>query len=343
MEDPARARSRWAPAAGCAPARTSPLLGIGHLGNHALRAAEMLEADGISAAMYDMRFVKPLDETMLHEVFGKFDKVITVEDGCIQGGMGSAVLEFAADQGYMARHGGPARCSRRVALSTARSTSSTPSVGSTSRTSLPAARKMAALLSAARCRPAEPQLTPPQVFRPSWHGRCHSQPRRRKWPRPVGPRGRAVQRRTLRDFDLAPQLWQGVVHARAALSRDWLKNVGRCTPYAGADVAVHCTRRSGHFPRMGVDAGDCCVAGPVRASVHLCAPEDFGGRRIGTASCRRPSTSRRMTGANAWWSKAVGWLPALGPRCGLVERLQPVVKSLMFGEPCSTVPVYKSR
>jgi 1-deoxy-D-xylulose-5-phosphate synthase len=79
------------------------ILGIGHLGNHALKAAEMLEADGISAAMYDMRFVKPLDETMLHEVFGKFDKVITVEDGCIQGGMGSAVLEFAADQGYMAR------------------------------------------------------------------------------------------------------------------------------------------------------------------------------------------------------------------------------------------------
>ena len=79
------------------------ILGIGHLGNHALQAAEQLEAEGISAAMYDMRFVKPLDETLLHEVFGKFDKVVTVEDGCIQGGMGSAVLEFAADQGYTAR------------------------------------------------------------------------------------------------------------------------------------------------------------------------------------------------------------------------------------------------
>jgi len=79
------------------------ILGIGHQGNHALKAAEQLANDGISAAMYDMRFVKPLDETLLHEVFGKFDKVITVEDGCIQGGMGSAVLEFAADQGYSAQ------------------------------------------------------------------------------------------------------------------------------------------------------------------------------------------------------------------------------------------------
>ncbi|MBL6618964.1 MAG: 1-deoxy-D-xylulose-5-phosphate synthase [Flavobacteriales bacterium] len=78
-------------------------LGIGHQGNHALKAAKLLEGEGISAAMYDLRFVKPLDETLLHEVFGKFDKVVTVEDGCIQGGMGSAVLEFAADQGYAAQ------------------------------------------------------------------------------------------------------------------------------------------------------------------------------------------------------------------------------------------------
>jgi 1-deoxy-D-xylulose-5-phosphate synthase len=49
-----------------------------------------------------MRFVKPLDELLLHEVFGKFKKVITVEDGCIQGGMGSAILEFMADHGYHA-------------------------------------------------------------------------------------------------------------------------------------------------------------------------------------------------------------------------------------------------
>jgi len=52
--------------------------------------------------LYDMRFVKPLDEALLHEVFSTFSKVITVEDGCIQGGMGSAVLEFMADNQYMA-------------------------------------------------------------------------------------------------------------------------------------------------------------------------------------------------------------------------------------------------
>jgi 1-deoxy-D-xylulose-5-phosphate synthase len=50
-----------------------------------------------------MRFVKPIDEMLLlHEVFGKFKNVITVEDGCIQGGMGSAVIEFMSDHGYSA-------------------------------------------------------------------------------------------------------------------------------------------------------------------------------------------------------------------------------------------------
>lgn len=78
-------------------------LTIGAIGNLTRKACEKLEAEGISAAHYDMRFVKPIDELMLHEVFGKFDKVITVEDGCIQGGFGSAVLEFMADHGYQAR------------------------------------------------------------------------------------------------------------------------------------------------------------------------------------------------------------------------------------------------
>jgi 1-deoxy-D-xylulose-5-phosphate synthase len=50
-----------------------------------------------------MRFVKPIDEVMLHEVFTKFKKVITVEDGCLMGGFGSAVIEFMADQGYAAQ------------------------------------------------------------------------------------------------------------------------------------------------------------------------------------------------------------------------------------------------
>lgn len=77
---------------------------IGHVGNAALKACEVLEArQGIKAACYDLRFVKPLDETMLHEVFTKHDKVITIEDNAIAGGMGSAVIEFMVDQGYQAR------------------------------------------------------------------------------------------------------------------------------------------------------------------------------------------------------------------------------------------------
>ena len=53
----------------------------------------------LQPAHYDMRFVKPLDETMLHEVFSRFKDVITIEDGCVQGGMGSAVAEWAMEQG----------------------------------------------------------------------------------------------------------------------------------------------------------------------------------------------------------------------------------------------------
>ncbi|MDW7693244.1 1-deoxy-D-xylulose-5-phosphate synthase [Flammeovirgaceae bacterium SG7u.111] len=76
------------------------ILTIGHIGNYAVKACAELDKKGISVAHYDMRFVKPLDADMLHEVFGKFDKVITVEDGCIQGGFGSAVLEFMAANDY---------------------------------------------------------------------------------------------------------------------------------------------------------------------------------------------------------------------------------------------------
>jgi 1-deoxy-D-xylulose-5-phosphate synthase len=79
------------------------ILSIGHIGNSALAAANDLADQSISAAHYDMRFVKPLDEVLLHEVFQKFTKIITVEDGCLQGGMGSAVLEFMADHGYNAQ------------------------------------------------------------------------------------------------------------------------------------------------------------------------------------------------------------------------------------------------
>jgi 1-deoxy-D-xylulose-5-phosphate synthase len=79
------------------------ILTIGPIGNYAVKACEALAEQGISAAHYDMRFAKPIDELMLHEVFGKFKHVITVEDGCVQGGMGSAVIEFMADNGYTAQ------------------------------------------------------------------------------------------------------------------------------------------------------------------------------------------------------------------------------------------------
>ncbi|MES2628420.1 MAG: 1-deoxy-D-xylulose-5-phosphate synthase [Bacteroidota bacterium] len=79
------------------------ILSIGHAGNLVSQAAETLEANGVSAAHYDMRFAKPIDEVLLHEVFAKFDKVITVEDGTIVGGMGSAVVEFMAEHGYAAK------------------------------------------------------------------------------------------------------------------------------------------------------------------------------------------------------------------------------------------------
>lgn len=78
------------------------ILTIGHPGNFAQQAINDLQETGASVAHYDMRFVKPLDEVMLHEVFSKFKKVITVEDGCLMGGFGSAVIEFMVDQKYSA-------------------------------------------------------------------------------------------------------------------------------------------------------------------------------------------------------------------------------------------------
>jgi 1-deoxy-D-xylulose-5-phosphate synthase len=78
------------------------ILSLGHPGNFAAAAIRTLKNDGLNPAHYDMRFVKPLDEAMLHEVFSKFDKVITVEDGAIVGGFGSAVAEFMLAHNYKA-------------------------------------------------------------------------------------------------------------------------------------------------------------------------------------------------------------------------------------------------
>jgi 1-deoxy-D-xylulose-5-phosphate synthase len=76
------------------------IISIGHVGNYAQQAAARLKDEGISAAHYDIRFLKPIDEDTLHDVLGAFSKVITVEDGTILGGLGSAVLEFQSDHGY---------------------------------------------------------------------------------------------------------------------------------------------------------------------------------------------------------------------------------------------------
>lgn len=78
------------------------ILSIGHPGNFVTEACKELLADGLQPAHYDMRFVKPLDTVLLHEVFSKFNKVITVEDAALPGGFGSAILEFMALNGYHA-------------------------------------------------------------------------------------------------------------------------------------------------------------------------------------------------------------------------------------------------
>lgn len=79
------------------------ILTIGPIGTEAQKACDRLAEEGINAAHYDMRFVKPIDETLLHEVFSKFSKIITVENGQITGGMGSAVIEFMAEHEYHAK------------------------------------------------------------------------------------------------------------------------------------------------------------------------------------------------------------------------------------------------
>jgi 1-deoxy-D-xylulose-5-phosphate synthase len=83
--------------------RDLAILTLGPVGNYTVDAYPVLEKEGIDVAHYDMRFVKPLDEAMLHEIFLNFDRVITIEDGCLQGGFGSAVLEFMVDKGYHAQ------------------------------------------------------------------------------------------------------------------------------------------------------------------------------------------------------------------------------------------------
>jgi 1-deoxy-D-xylulose-5-phosphate synthase len=79
------------------------VLTIGHIGNEAIEAVKEAKKKGIEPALFDMRFVKPLDETLLHHIFAHFKTLITVEDGAIQGGFGSAIVEFMVDHQYSAK------------------------------------------------------------------------------------------------------------------------------------------------------------------------------------------------------------------------------------------------
>ncbi|MDG1395870.1 MAG: 1-deoxy-D-xylulose-5-phosphate synthase [Flavobacteriales bacterium] len=76
------------------------ILSFGHVGNFASEVCNDFDKEGLHIAHYDLRFAKPLDHKMLHEVFENYAHVITVEDGCISGGVGSAVLEFMSDHQY---------------------------------------------------------------------------------------------------------------------------------------------------------------------------------------------------------------------------------------------------
>ena len=104
------------------------ILSFGHPGNFAAAAIRDVKADGINPAHYDMRFVKPIDEVLLHEVFTKYTKIVTIEDGTVVGGFGTAVLEFMNTYNYKAtirimgipdrlvEHGSPKQLYREIEL-----------------------------------------------------------------------------------------------------------------------------------------------------------------------------------------------------------------------------------
>ena len=77
------------------------VLTLGPIGNEAMRAIASAEAKSSkSIAHYDLRFLKPLDEKLLDEIGQNYKFIVTVEDGVLKGGMGSAILEYMADHGY---------------------------------------------------------------------------------------------------------------------------------------------------------------------------------------------------------------------------------------------------
>jgi 1-deoxy-D-xylulose-5-phosphate synthase len=104
------------------------ILSFGHPGNFVSAAIRELKNEGINPAHYDMRFAKPIDEVMLHEICKKFEQIITVEDGTVKGGFGTAVLEFMAEHNYrnqvsimgipdkLVEHGTPKELYREIGL-----------------------------------------------------------------------------------------------------------------------------------------------------------------------------------------------------------------------------------
>ena len=76
------------------------VLSLGHIGNNVSRLIEELKEEGMNVAHYDMIFLKPLDEAILHEVGQKFKAVVTVEDGTVVGGLGTAVSEWFNEHDY---------------------------------------------------------------------------------------------------------------------------------------------------------------------------------------------------------------------------------------------------
>jgi len=82
--------------------KTIAILSLGHVGNYASEVCDAYDKEGLHIAHYDLRFAKPLDKDLLVEVFENYSEIITIEDACITGGVGSAILEFMADNGFQA-------------------------------------------------------------------------------------------------------------------------------------------------------------------------------------------------------------------------------------------------
>tara|TARA_B100000902_G_C27307287_1_gene916271 strand:+ start:397 stop:2301 length:1905 start_codon:yes stop_codon:yes gene_type:complete len=76
------------------------IISIGHIGNMIIEICSELKSQNIHIGHYDIRFLKPLDEQLLHRVFQKYKNIITIEDGCLKGGLGSSILEFASINNY---------------------------------------------------------------------------------------------------------------------------------------------------------------------------------------------------------------------------------------------------